>query len=138
MPDACVHALACSGMLTITLPWHVLVPDNAKYGVVRGKMILSAEYRRAKYAAHLRTKQQVRASVRLRGSVRMVATFHEPDRARVRDISNYSKLLCDAMSGAAYDDDGQIDDVRYIRGPVDASSPGVIIELSPLSEAHGS
>lgn len=115
--------------LVLTLPWDVLCRDNAKYTVSRGKIVLSSEYRTAKAAAHLRAKAQVRASQRLTGRLAMVATFREPDRRRTRDVTNYAKMLCDALTGAAWEDDGQLDDARYIRGPVDRANPRVEVEV---------
>lgn len=122
-----------TGAITIvSLPWKLLVRDNAKYGVMRGSMILTKAYRDNKAAASLRARQQVMPSQRLSGRVRLWATFHEPNRDRTRDVSNYAKFLCDALTGVAYDDDGMIDDARYMRGPVDAIAPRVVVELSIL------
>ena len=124
-----------SGRVTISLPWALLVRDNAKYGVMKGRMILTSEYRNNKQAAALRARQQVLPSRRLTGRCQLVAVFHEPDRDRVRDVSNYAKFLCDSLTGVAYDDDGLIDDARYVRGAVDPAAPRVVVELTPLDEA---
>ena len=116
----------------VVLPWALLVRDNAKYGVLKGRMILTSEYRTNKMAAALRARQQVMPSRRLSGRCALRATLHEPNRGRVRDVSNYAKFLCDSLSGVAYDDDGQIDDARYIRGEVDPVAPRVVVEITPL------
>lgn len=120
--------------LFLTLPWAVLVPDNAKYGVVRGKIILTKAYRTAKESARMLAQLTFKRR-RLYGPVSVVATLYEPDRDRSRDLSNYCKLVHDALSDAAYTDDAQIDDVRWLRGPVDPKNPRCEITISPITPA---
>ena len=95
--------------LQIIFPWAVVVPDNggAKYGVVKGRMILSKRYREAKEKAHAIALLSCGGQRFGEGCVRVSVNVHPPD-ARKRDITNTLKLLCDAMSGAAYTDDRQI------------------------------
>lgn len=54
----------------------------------------------------------------LSGPVAVRITAHPPDRRR-RDLDNAMKALLDALGhGGAYADDGQIDRLEIVRGPV--------------------
>lgn len=108
--------------LTVTLPWPVLVSDNEKYGVIGGRMILTSKYRKAKDTAHSLAQLQCLRK-RVTGRIRVTATVYEPDREKARDISNWEKVTHDSLIGAAFEDDSQIDDVHWIRGPVDTARP---------------
>ena len=124
------HTETCD-RLTVTLPWPVLVSDNDKYGVIGGRMILTSKYREAKETAHSLAQLQCLRR-RVTGRVRVMATLHEPDRLRARDVSNHAKLVHDSLIGAAFDDDSQIDDVHWIRGPVDQSRPRLDIVIERI------
>lgn len=119
----------------VVLPWSCLVSDNQRVSpAVRGRravIIQTAAYRTA--------KREARAIVAaalvygpLEGPVSILAEFFEPNRSRGRDISNYAKLVHDALSGFAYVDDKQIDEVRWIRGPVCVDAPRLVITVRPL------
>lgn len=118
---------------TLAIPFEALVSDNRKYGVAGGRMTLTHRYREAKAAVHelAATQWRVRGLGRLAplsGRVVLVATLYEPNAAtdadgRERDPGNYRKLVCDALEGVVYGRDGQIDDERWRRGPVDARAP---------------
>lgn len=116
--------------MKITLPWGCLVSDNEKYTVSRGRKILGARYRNGLAAATLHVKRQVRLRDMLCDPCAIVCTFHEPNRSRTRDVSNYSKLICDALKGRAIVDDGLIDDARYVRGHIDPAKPRVEITIT--------
>lgn len=121
--------------LSLTLPWEILVSDNRKYSVVLGRMILTQQYRLAKDAI-TSYAYQIPASQRpLEGRLRLRATIHEPNTSRVRDVANFAKLTHDGFNGVLFVDDGQLDDVRWIRGEVDKDHPRVDIVLSILTHS---
>jgi crossover junction endodeoxyribonuclease RusA len=61
--------------------------------------------------------------------LRVVATYYEPDKRR-RDLDNFWKQLADALEHAgAFADDGNIDDLRLVRGGVDKEHPRVVVEI---------
>ena len=117
--------------LTVSLPWPVLVSDNDKYGVIGGRMILTSRYRKAKDSAHQLAQLQCLRN-RVNGRIRITATVYEPDRDKARDISNWEKLTHDSLIDAAYEDDSQIDDVHWIRGPVDRARPRLDIVIERI------
>jgi Holliday junction resolvase RusA-like endonuclease len=124
--------IAQTTSITLTLPWDVLVSDNGKYGVYRGKMILTKRYREAKDAIHVYAMRIPASQRPLDGRLRLRATIHEPNYIRCRDIANFAKLTHDGLNGILFHDDAQLDDVRWIRGPVDKDDPRVDIVLSIL------
>ena len=122
--------------LSLVLPWACLVADNAKSTVARGGIIrLTPEYRAAKKAARAEVERQLMLidAPPLDGPLALAATFVEPDRSRRRDIANYAKLSHDALTGLAYHDDSQLDDVRWRRGVVDATRPRLELILTPIT-----
>lgn len=124
--------------IRLELPWALLVPDNAKYGVVmKGKrpaMILTARYREAKDKGALVAMGLVKAHQKIAaGRCVLEATFFEPDASRTRDVTNYAKLLCDMLKGIAYTDDAQIHRATYVRGWVDPTNPRVEVEVYPIN-----
>ena len=120
----------------LTLPWKVLVPDNARHEVLRvkggGRRIgLTTKYRLALSAASLLAGHQWGQRPLLRDLVKLRVVLHEPDKRR-RDISNYLKLIQDCLVRVAFVDDSQISHVEVIRGKLDRINPRADIELSPL------
>lgn len=125
--------------ITLTLPWDVLVPDNRKYTVSRGRIILTTEYRHAKqwiYEIALADRAQKRWRP-IDGRIALHAVVYEPDASRVRDVCNFAKLVQDGLACECYEDDGQIDDARWIRGGIDRNNPRMEITLTPLSPIPG-
>jgi Holliday junction resolvase RusA-like endonuclease len=120
-------------MIRLTFPWSVLVPDNRKYTVARNRMILTREYREAKYAMHMRSKMQYRGPL-LRGRLAIDAVLFEPNESRDRDPANYGKLIQDALKRAVYEDDVQIDDSRFRRGGIDPDNPRAEITVRVADE----
>lgn len=125
--------------LRLTLPWAVLVPDNARAGVLGGRILLSRRYRDAKTAAHRVALFQLRDNhwsewwpALSDMSVALTVTLHAPDRRR-RDLTNFCKLIHDALTGAAYADDAQLADVRYVRGSIDKANPRAELTLTLLT-----
>jgi Holliday junction resolvase RusA-like endonuclease len=86
-------------MMTFILPWNVLVPDNAKTGVFRGKVILTSRYRTAKAKASTMLRIQARTPREWNQPCSLVARIFFPD-ARKRDAGNLRKLVTDACQAA--------------------------------------
>jgi Holliday junction resolvase RusA-like endonuclease len=117
-------------MTAITLPWKVLVPDNARHGLFRGRILLTSKYRMALYSASLLAAAQWPGAP-IKGPVSLAVTLYEPDKRR-RDVLNYGKLIGDALSMVVIVDDSQIDHATMIRGGIDRYNPRAVIEVTPL------
>lgn len=92
----------------LTLPWRALAPDNGRLTPVATRkgwkrMILSAEYRRAKKLAQGLIATQYRGRP-LEGPVALTARIYVPN-ANVRDVTNYAKAIGDALKGTVLVDD---------------------------------
>ena len=114
--------------MRLTLPWSVLVSDNAKHGGMVGR--LTRRYRFGKEALSMVVMSQVRGTRPLYTSVplALVAEFYPPDLRR-RDVTNLCKLMFDAMQGIVYDDDRYLFDVRLLRRAPCAKNPRVELEI---------
>lgn len=68
--------------------------------------------------------------------VKVEIDVYPPDR-RKRDLGNLDKVLMDSLQHArVFDDDGQIDDLHYVRKEV--SKPGfVIVRITPINVPCG-
>ena len=104
--------------MILTLPWPPSV--NTYWRNVNGRTILSAKGRAYRNNAHAAITQQgnpqLSASVRLKAHI----TAYPPDR-RKRDLDNLPKAILDALMYAdVIHDDGAIDDLRIVRGSVEA------------------
>jgi len=65
--------------------------------------------------------------------LRIVATYHPPTR-RKWDLDNHWKQLADALEkGGAFDDDGQIDDLRLVRSGT-CKGGRVVVEIEEIME----
>jgi len=121
--------------LVLTLPWAVLVPDNARHGVMRGRVLLTKRYREAKEAARMLALGQLRhESPIIACDVAVTIRVHAPDRRR-RDIQNLTKLVCDVLTLIAYQDDSQVARLTLERGAMDRVNPRADIEVSPITRA---
>lgn len=118
---------------TLTLPWTVLRRDNDRHGLMKvqghPRIVLTSAYRKAKEAARLLVSSQWKGPP-LVGPVVLTVVLHEPDKRR-RDVLNYSKMLCDALSLIAILDDHQIDEAIVTRGERDPYNPRADITLTP-------
>lgn len=114
----------------IVLPWAVVVSDNQRHGLVGGRVRLTGRYRQRLATASLLVAGSWRGEA-LRGRAALSVVVHAPDRRR-RDLANLLKHLCDALTGAALEDDAQLDDVRVTRGAIDRANPRVELTLTPL------
>ncbi len=123
---------------TLELPWAVVCRDNARHGILKNRRTgakhigLTSEYRRAKEAAWMLAMGAMKGQPPFAGPVVLEITLHEPD-ARRRDIGNYVKLIADAISGAAYEDDSQIDVLIVRRGQRDKAKPRAIVLVESLN-----
>lgn len=113
-------------MIALTLPWPPSV--NRIWRHWKGRTLLSREGRqyRLDVAACV-------AQARLQGfgrrSVKVVAVAYLPDNRR-RDIDNIQKAAFDALQAArVFDDDSQIVDSHWRKGPVDRARPRIEITV---------
>jgi Holliday junction resolvase RusA-like endonuclease len=118
--------------MTLFLPWAVLVSDNRRHGVIKGRIVLTKEYREAKEAAEWLIAGQMKGQLAHIGPCRVTVALREPDRTRRRDLSNFSKLIHDALEKLAYSNDALIDHLEYIRDTADRE-PGAYITLVELT-----
>lgn len=113
----------------LSAPWRHLVSDNARHGLMRGRIRLTAEYRNA-----LKALRSMFAEWDVFGpfteAVTVTVTIYEPNASRKRDISNFSKLLHDAMIGTVLVDDAQIQRMTYERGSLDPENPRADITVT--------
>lgn len=101
-------------------------------GRLAGRHLISARGRQyRKDAIHAATSQRRGPVLTGRLSVRVVLL--PPDR-RQRDIDNYSKGLLDAITHAGvWQDDGQIDELTIVRGPIEKGG-ACQVEISEVAE----
>lgn len=102
------------------------VPVNAKYGVIRGKMLLTKDYRSTKEAMQWEVRSQYKGQP-LTGDISMNILFYYGDN-RKRDIDAYIKILLDAMSKIVYEDDCQIVEM-HIYKEKDLENPRTEIQV---------
>ena len=123
-------------MIRVVLPWRMLAQSNHRLITARGgkRLILAPEYRQKKEAAEWEAKAQIRVEP-LKGPVRMVIAFHEPDKRR-RDPENLTKLVSDCLTGLAYDDDSQICEMTWKRAGIDRLVPRAVITIEPIAQSE--
>lgn len=98
------------------LPWPP--SNNHYYTVVRGRKILSKAGREYAEGAVPACAGQNRPVRPLSGRLRVEVAVCPPDRRR-RDLDNLGKPVLDALvKGRVIEDDGLIDDLRFIRAAV--------------------
>ena len=126
------------GPVTIVVPFSDLCPDNQKFGamVVRGKggkprasLYLSSKYREAKRRIAELAQEAMGTMAPEGGDVEATFQVWMPDRRR-RDMINYAKLLCDALSGIVYEDDSQITHARWTRWEGTKAMAGIHVTVS--------
>ena len=90
--------------------------DNSYYGANGNRRYIKP--------AGIAFRQEVALAVKqsnmptLKGRLCVVARIYPKTRA-VTDVANRAKALCDAlMLAGAFEDDGQIDEIQFLRGPV--------------------
>jgi Holliday junction resolvase RusA-like endonuclease len=117
-----------SAPVVLTLPVAYLVPDNARAGVLGGRVLLTRRYRQAKAALALVAAAQWRGPP-WAGPVTLVATLYPKDRRR-RDAGNCRKQVTDALQGIAYHDDAQLTSETWRLGPVAGRDARLELTLS--------
>ena len=104
--------MAAVNPLEFDLPWP---PSVNRYWRNLGDRVLISREGRA-YRERVVAMLAAHTAEPLSGRVAVKITVYPPDRRR-RDLDNMLKALLDALAyGGVYDDDGQIDDLRVIRG----------------------
>lgn len=138
-------------VVRLTLPWSALLPDNRRTGVgvnrngdePRPFVGTTKAYRLAKAKAIDAIETQIGDLLPgsllatgwqplYRDPVAIMVTLIEPNRSAKRDLLNYQKLICDAMSGVVYADDSLIDDAHFTRGTPDIDRPRAEITVTPI------
>ncbi len=95
------------------LPWPP--SNNHYYTVVRGRKILSKAGREYAEGAVIACAGQTRPVQPLSGRLRVEVVICPPD-GRRRDLDNLGKPVLDALvKGRVIEDDGLIDDLRFVR-----------------------
>lgn len=116
--------------VTLTIPFKHLRPDNAKYGVIRGRMLLRAEYREAKDTIQAIARRAMKDIETTAATVELHARLWMPD-ARKRDATNYVKLVHDSLQGAVFHDDTQIKRATWENAGIDRENPRCEITITP-------
>ncbi len=114
---------------TATLP---LPPSaNDYWKKWRGRIVVSNEAREYKLSALVRARAQGMRP--LSGPVCLSVTVYRKDKRR--DLSNFLKVLEDALEGAAYEDDRQISELHVLRLE-DPANPRVRVRVESF-QARG-
>ena len=129
-----------SKKLTISLPFPPSV--NQAYRHWKGRMLkskIAREYQKSVNFIWLAMKQDKRAVEFGKDRLRVTIFAYPPDNRR-RDLDNLGKLLLDGLEKAgAYENDGQIDQLTYVRCWVE--KPGrvevVLRNISPNRKRRG-
>jgi Holliday junction resolvase RusA-like endonuclease len=119
--------------VTITIPWKYLVPDNAKYGVLRGRMLLKPQYRASKDTIQAIARRAMLGTIPCTANVALHARLYVPDNRR-RDATNYAKLVQDSLQGAVYTDDTQIKRATWEHCGLDKENPRAEVTITELAE----
>ncbi len=118
--------------MILELPWPPSV--NRMYRTYQGRMLISREGREYRQRTKLIMLEQHPYHETLRGRLRVTMRASPPDR-RKRDLDNLGKCLLDVLGskcGAIYEDDSQIDDLRFIR--LEPTKPGFVsIEIEEIA-----
>jgi Holliday junction resolvase RusA-like endonuclease len=121
--------------VTLHLPWSTLISDNKKFRAVqRGDqaiMAINAGYREAAERIRELAMSKAAGAQPAAEPLQVTARVWFPDNG-VRDMTNWSKLVFDAMKGTVYEDDRWLHDVRWIRLGVDVDAPRAEITITPL------
>lgn len=103
---------------------------NHYYGHWRGRVVVKTEGKR--YWAAVRSKLD--GVLTLKHQLGLVLLVCPPD-GRKRDLDNVLKCLLDSLTKAGlWEDDGQIDHLALIRGPISRPNGKICLALSDATE----
>jgi Holliday junction resolvase RusA-like endonuclease len=117
--------------ISLRIPWSALVSDNAKYGVVNGKLIAQKPYRAAKKAIASLAQDAMAGRPPAECPLALHARVWMPDNRR-HDLTNSCKIVHDALEGTIYTDDVWLHRVTWERAGVDVDAPRCELTISPL------
>jgi Holliday junction resolvase RusA-like endonuclease len=109
-------------------------PINQKFGIFRGRNILSKKYRDTKYALAMEIRSQG-ILCPYSGILEVTLVFHFGDK-RKRDVDAYIKIILDAMEGLVYDNDNQIVELLVYK-QIDLKNPRTEVEIYERSDISG-
>lgn len=116
-------------MLRLTLPWPPSV--NKIWRTVKGRHLLSKEGRLYRKSVAYVVMQAGARGFGAR-AIKVKAIAYLPDKHR-RDIDNLGKAVYDALEEArVFDDDSQILDSHWVKGPIDRANPRIEISLEAV------
>lgn len=134
LPDrAAPSALNGVGEIRIVLPFEILCPDNDKFGVIRGMMINTKRYRRAKKAIRNAAREQYLGPI-LEVPVALVGRVWFP--GDNGDAPNFGKAVHDALEQVIYPNDRLLHDARWIRAGVDPDRPRAELMITAHAQPH--
>lgn len=124
--------------IDLVVPWTALISDNLKFtAYLRGEkpaIKITKAYAEAKARiARLATDRMAGLPPADR-PLALLARVWYPNNAH-RDLTNWCKLVHDALNKVVYADDGLLHDVRWTRAGVDIDHPRAEIVLTLLSGA---
>lgn len=114
---------------SFAIPFDAFCRDNAKYGVIDGKLLLTRRYRAAKGMIKRYAREQYAGPV-FDKPVSLEAKVWFP--RDIGDAPNLAKCCHDALEGVCYLNDRLIHDARWRRAGVDKQQPRVELTLTPL------
>lgn len=119
--------------IRIVLPFEILCPDNDKFGVIRGMMINTKRYRRAKKAIRNAAREQYLGPI-LEVPVALVGRVWFP--GDTGDAPNFGKAVHDALEQVIYPNDRLLHDARWIRAGVDPDRPRAELMITAHAQPH--
>jgi len=108
---------------------------NAAYRTFRNRVILSKVGREYidNFLSQFKNTFVSNSILPLKGRLRVRYDVYAPDNRR-RDLANLDKLLSDCITKCGvWEDDSNIDDLRFIRQPIDRENPRVIATIEELT-----
>lgn len=125
------------GPITVVLPWDALASDNKRKRYRGSGEGAWKQYKDARSMAHNEALRQIAVIPWISsGDVLIAIRFWLPDKKR-RDPNNLTKLICDALSDAAYTDDAQVRALSWTAG-IDRAHPRAVVEIRGLTERSAS
>lgn len=125
-------------MIFLTLPWPPTLNSMYPSGK-NGRRFLSDAGKEFKEKAIWACRQQLGATQPIVGRLAVILRMFPPSK-RKRDIANYEKACCDAMTSAGvWADDEQIDHLEIIRREIDPDGNGYVeVEIVERATESGS